>query len=71
MTSLGPLSDVIRGELERWIRATIARLLDHLGLCHKSMLGYLCHGSGRLQRVWIADKTALSGWKGGFVVPDS
>src|SRR5688572_25188468 len=24
----------------------------------------------RLQRVSIADKTALSGWKGGFVVPD-
>jgi hypothetical protein len=38
---------------------------------HKSMLGYRCHGSERLQGVSIADKTALSGWKGGFGVPDS
>jgi hypothetical protein len=49
----------------------IARLLQHLGLCHKAMLGYRCHGAERLHGVSIADKTALSGWKGGFGVPDS
>jgi hypothetical protein len=60
MTSFGPLSDVIRGELERWMRATIARLLDHLGLCHKSMLGYRCHGSNDFRECRSQTKPPLA-----------
>src|SRR5688500_9809461 len=42
------------------MRTMIARLLQHLGLCHKAMLGYPCHGSSDFRECRSQTKPPLA-----------